>query len=194
MINLIQKLRTQTGAGMMGVKAALEEAGGDESKALDILRKKGQKIAVRKQAERSVKDGLVEAYVHAGGKIGSMIVLACETDFVAKNEEFKALAHAIAMQAAAMRPEYISSNDVPEEVKNKEIEIYKEQLAKKGKPEKVMDKILEGKMNKFYEQACLLNQVYIKDDKKKIKDLIDDATAKLGEKIEVKRMEVFSLR
>jgi len=122
-----------------------------------------------------------------------MIVIASETDFVAKNEEFKALAHEIAMQVAAMKPEYISSDEVPEDIKAKEMEIYKEQLAKEGKPENVMEKILEGKMNKFYEGVCLLDQVYIKDDKKKIKDLITDATAKLGEKIEVKKMVVFSL-
>ena len=164
MINLIQKLRNQTGAGMMDIKKALDEAGGDEKKALDILRKKGQKIAAKKQDERSAKDGLVESYIHANGKVGAMIVLACETDFVAKNEEFKKLAHEIAMQVAAMKPEYISADDVPADVEPEE-----------------------------YEQICLLNQTYIKDDKKTINDLITDATAKLGEKIEVKRMEVFSL-
>jgi elongation factor Ts len=192
-VELIQKLRNQTGAGMMDVKKALDEAAGDESKALDLLRKRGQKIAAKKQNERDAKDGIVEAYIHGAGKVGSMIVIASETDFVAKNEEFKALAHEIAMQVAAMKPEYISSDEVPEDIKAKEMEIYKEQLAKEGKPENVMEKILEGKMNKFYEGVCLLDQVYIKDDKKKIKDLITDATAKLGEKIEVKKMVVFSL-
>lgn len=190
---LIQKLRNQTGAGMMDVKSALEESGGDEAKALDILRKKGQKIAAKKQGERSAKEGLVEAYVHAGGKVGSMIVLACETDFVAKNKEFKELAHEIAMQVAAMKPEYISAGEVPEEVKNKEMEIYREQLKNEGKPANVAEKILEGKMNKYYETVCLLNQTYIKDDKKTIGDLVNEATAKLGEKIEVKRMTVFGL-
>ena len=192
-VKLIQKLRNQTGAGMMDVKQALEEAKGDENKALEVLRKKGQKIAAKKQAERDVKDGLVEAYVHNGGKVGSMVVLACETDFVAKNKDFKELAHEVAMQVAAMKPEYISAEDVPEDVKAKEMEIYKEQLKAAGKPANVMEKILEGKMNKFYEGACLLNQIYIKDDKKTIGDLVDAATAKMGEKIEVKRMIVFDL-
>ena len=192
-VELIQKLRNQTGAGMMDIKQALEEAGGDEKKALEILRKKGRKIAAKKQAERDVKDGLVEAYIHAGGKVGSMVVVACETDFVAKNKEFKELAHEIAMQVAAMTPEYISSDDIPEDVKAKEMEIYREQLKSEGKPENVIDKILEGKMNKFYESVSLLNQTYIKDDKRKISDLVDEATAKMGEKIEVKRMIVFNL-
>lgn len=193
-IKLIQKLRNQTGAGMMDAKNALEEAGGDEEKAVDILRKNGQKIAAKKQSERDAKDGIVEAYIHAGGKVGSMIVLSCETDFVAKNEEFKNLAHEIAMQVAALKPEYISSDDVPEDVKNKEREVYKEQLKQEGKPENMWDKIAEGKLNKFYGTVCLLEQPFIKDDKKKVKDLIIEATTKLGEKIEVKRMVVFSLQ
>ena len=155
--------------------------------------KKGQKIAAKKQAERSAKDGLVEAYIHAGGKVGSMIVLACETDFVAKNKEFKNLAHEVAMQVAAMQPQYISPEDIPADVLDKEKEIYKEQLAKEGKPADMVDKIAEGKLNKFYETACLLNQKYIKDDKKTISDLVTEATAKLGEKIEVKKMIVFTL-
>lgn len=192
-IELIQKLREFTGAGMMDVKQALDEAGGDETKAIEILRKKGQKIAAKKQAERSANDGIVEAYIHAGGKVGSMIVLGCETDFVAKNEEFKLLAHEIAMQVAAMRPEYIFAEDIPVDVVEKEKQIYREQLKKEGKPEAMLNKISEGKLNKFYEQVCLVNQPYIKDDKKKIKDLIDEATAKLGEKIEVKKMVVFEL-
>ncbi len=192
-VELIQKLRNQTGAGIMDVKKALDESNNDETKALELLRKKGQKIAAKKQAEREAKDGLVEAYIHAGGKVGSMIVLACETDFVAKNEEFKALAHEIAMQVAALAPEYIKAEDVPEDVKEKEKEIYKAQLKEEGKPEAMWDKIAEGKLNKFYQQVCLLDQPYIKDDKKIIKQLIDEATAKLGEKIEIKKMIVFNL-
>ena len=192
-VGLIQKLRNQTGAGIMDVKSALDQAAGDENKAADILRKKGQKIAAKKQNEREAKDGIVEAYIHASGKVGSMIVLACETDFAAKNEQFKNLAHEIAMQVAAMRPEYVSPDDVPQDIKEKETEIYKDQLKQEGKPQAMWDKIAQGKLNKFYEGICLLNQMYIKDDKKKIKDLIDEATAKLGEKIEVKQMIVFAL-
>jgi len=193
-IELIQKLRNQTGAGMMDVKKALDEAGGDEVRAMEVLRKQGQKIAAKKQAERTTKEGLVESYVHAGGKIGSMIVLACETDFVAKNEEFKNLAHEIAMQVAATRPDYINIEDVPANTKDKEMEIYKEQLKAEGKPANMWEKIVEGKLVKFYEQVCLLQQPYIKDDKQKIADLINEATAKLGEKIEVKKIVVYSLQ
>ncbi|OGG87471.1 elongation factor Ts [Candidatus Kuenenbacteria bacterium RIFCSPHIGHO2_02_FULL_39_13] len=199
-VRLIQKLRNQTGAGIMAVKSALDQAAGDENKAAAILRKKGEKIAAKKQAEREAKDGVVDAYIHTSAKVGSMIVLACETDFVAKNEQFKNLAHEIAMQLAAMRPEYVSSDDVPEDVKEKEMDIYKEQLKQAGsassadkKPTSVTEKILEGKMNKFYASVCLLNQPYIKDDKRTIRDLINEATAKLGEKIEVKQMIVFTL-
>ena len=192
-VELIQKLRNQTGAGMMAVKSALDQAGGDESKAVDILRKKGQKIAAKKQNEREAKDGLVAAYIHASGKVGAMIVLACETDFVAKNEQFKNLAHEIAMQIAAMRPEYVSPSDVPADVKEKEMEIYKKQLKAEGKPQAIWDKIAQGKLDKFYASVCLLNQPYIKDDKKAIEDLINEATMKLGEKIEVKQMIVFTL-
>ncbi len=190
---LIQKLRSQTGAGMMDVKRALDEADNDEAKALDILRKRGQKIAAKKQMERQAKEGVVEAYVHAGGKIGAMIILACETDFVARNKEFKNLAHEIAMQVAAMRPDYISQEDIPQDVKDKEMEVYKEQLRQSNKPEAIWEKILNGKLDKFYQEVCLLNQLYIKDDKQTIKNLIDEATAKLGEKIEVKKMIVFNL-
>lgn len=193
MFEQIQKLREKSGAGLMDVKRALEEAGGDEEKAMEILRKKGQKIAAKKQEERVAKQGIVHSYIHAGGKVGAMILLACETDFVAKNQEFKDLAHDICMQVAAMSPQYISPGDVPEDVINKEKEVYKEQLAKEGKPENVMEKIIKGKLGKFYSEVCLLNQKFIKNDSKTINDLIVEITAKLGEKIEVKRMARFSL-
>lgn len=192
-VEQIQKFRENTGAGMMDAKKALEEAQGNENKALEILRKHGQKIAAKKQVERSAKEGLVESYIHAGGKVGSILILACETDFVAKNNEFKSLAHEIAMQIAAMQPEYIARQNVPANIVEKEKEIYKEQLAKEGKPAAMLEKIAVGKMEKFYEQNCLLNQKYIKDDKKTVNDLIVEATAKLGEKIEVKNMAVFAL-
>ncbi|OIO17725.1 elongation factor Ts [Candidatus Kuenenbacteria bacterium CG11_big_fil_rev_8_21_14_0_20_37_9] len=192
-IGQIQKLREKTYAGVMDAKKAIEEACGDENKAIEILRKKGQKIAAKKTSERITREGLVEAYVHNNGKVGAMIILACETDFVAKNEEFKNLSHEIAMQVAAMRPEYISSEDVPSDVVAKEEGIYREQITKDGKPAQMADKIIIGKLNKFYEQVCLLNQPYIKDEDRKINDLIIEATAKLGEKIEVKKMIVFDL-
>lgn len=177
----------------MDIKQALVEANDDEKMALELLRKRGQKIAAKKQAERVAKSGLVEAYIHAGGRIGSMILLACETDFVAKNEEFRNLAKEIAMQVAAMKPEYVDREAVPSDMVDKEKEIYKEQLKAEGKPEAMWDKISEGKLEKYYEQICLLDQVYIKDDSKKVKDLINEATAKMGEKIEVKQMVVFGI-
>jgi len=192
-MELIQKLRNETGAGIMDIKQALVEANDDEKMALELLRKRGQKIAAKKQAERVAKSGLVEAYIHAGGRVGSMILLACETDFVAKNEEFRNLAKEIAMQVAAMKPEYVNREDVPSDVVEKEKEIYKEQLKAEGKPEAMWDKISEGKLEKYYEQVCLLDQVYIKDDSKKVKDLVNEMTAKLGEKLEVKQMVVFGI-
>ncbi|NMB48420.1 elongation factor Ts [Candidatus Kuenenbacteria bacterium] len=192
-MELVQKLRNETGAGIMDIKQALVEANDDEKMALELLRKRGQKIAAKKQAERVAKSGLVEAYIHAGGRIGSMILLACETDFVAKNEEFRNLAKEIAMQVAAMKPEYVNREDVPSDVVEKEKEIYKEQLKAEGKPEAMWDNISEGKLEKYYEQVCLLDQVYIKDDSKKVKDLVNEMTAKLGEKLEVKQMVVFGI-
>ncbi len=190
---LIQKLRSMTGVGMVDCQKALQETGGDEQKALEILRKKGAKVAQKKQEERVANDGLVEAYMHATGKVGSMIIIACETDFVARNSEFKELAHDIAMQVAAMNPPYIIPADVPTDVLEKETEIIKEQLKNEGKPEEMWNKIIEGKLNKYYEDVCLVKQKFIKDDKKTIEDLINEKTAKLGEKIEVKKIIRFSL-
>jgi len=182
-----------TGVGMVDCQKALQETGGDEQKALEILRKKGAKVAQKKQEERVANDGLVEAYMHATGKVGSMIIIACETDFVARNSEFKELAHDIAMQVAAMNPPYIIPADVPTDVLEKETEIIKEQLKNEGKPEEMWNKIIEGKLNKYYEDVCLVKQKFIKDDKKTIEDLINEKTAKLGEKIEVKKIIRFSL-
>ncbi len=189
----IQKLRQETGAGMMDVKKALEEAEGNEEKALEKLRLLGKKIASKKQAEREASDGLVEAYIHMNGKVGSMIVLSCETDFVAKNEEFKKLAHDIAMQVTAMNPEFISRQDVPEERTEKEKEIYLQEVEKDNKPEEIKQKIVEGKLDKYFSEICLVDQKFIKDDKLTIKDLIEAKTAKLGEKIEIKKMIRFAL-
>lgn len=187
-INLIQKIRQQTGAGMMDVKRALQAAGGDEQKTLEFLRKMGQKIAAKKQAEREAKDGLIEAYVHANGKVAALVLLSCETDFVAKNQDFKNLAHEIALQVAAMNPQYISAQDVPAETVAQEKEVYAATLANEKKTAAVMEKIIAGKLSKYFEEVCLLEQKFIKDDKKTIKQLVDEATVKLGEKIEVKRI------
>lgn len=186
--DLIQKLREQTGAGIMDVKQAIQEANGDEEKTFELLRKKGQKIAAKKQSEREAKEGIVEAYVHGNSKTATLVQLTCETDFVAKNEEFKQLAHDIAMQVAAMDPQYLSPDTVPVDILEKEKEIIKEQLKSENKPAEMLDKIVEGKLNKFYEENCLLNQKFIKDDSKVISDLITEKIAKLGEKIEVRKI------
>lgn len=181
-IKKVTELRARTGAGLMDAKKAYEEAGGDLGKAVDILRKAGAAKAAKK-ADREAKEGLVEAYIHAGGKIGSMIVLNCETDFVARNEKFQHLAKEIAMQVAATDPEYLKVEDVPSEVIEKEKDIYKDQLRKEGKPEDKLDAICEGKMAKFYEENVLLKQRFIKDDAKTIEELIEEAIAVIGENI-----------
>lgn len=180
----IQKLRQETGAGIMDVKNALDEAGGDVEKARDILRKKGAAIAAKKGA-RETHEGLVVSYIHAGGKIGVLLKLYCETDFVARTEDFRALADDIAMHIAAMDPEYVSGEDIPEDVISAEKKIYTEQFADSGKPEDVVSKIVEGKIHKFAAEVSLLEQSFVKDQDKKIKDLIQEYIAKLGENIQI---------
>lgn len=183
---LIKQLRDKTGAGMMDCKRALEETGGDMEKAIESLRKKGAATAA-KRAGRETNQGVVEAYVHAGGRIGAMVELNCETDFVAKTPDFKALAHDIAMQIAAMSPRYIGREEVAKEVVDKEIEIYTTQAKNEGKPANVAEKIAKGRLDKFYQETCLMEQSFIKDSGKTIKDLLDEATAKVGEKISIRR-------
>ncbi len=189
----VVKLRTMTGAGMLDCKKALDEAGGDLDKAAEILRKKGQAKAAKKSAERETKEGIVHSYIHANGKVGVLLELLCETDFVARNEVFKELAHDLAMQIAATDPLYIKPEDVPEEVIKKEKSMIKEEMADESKPADVLDKIVEGKMAKYYEEICLMNQLFIKDEDKTIADLINDKIASLGEKIEVGRFCRFSI-
>lgn len=188
----ITLLRDRTGAGLMDCKAALEESSGDMEKAIEYLRKKGQKKLEAKQS-RVAGEGIIDSYIHAGGKVGVLVELRCETDFVARNDAFRGLAHEIALQAAAMNPLYLSVEDIPFEILEKEKEIYREQLLKEGKPEVMIEKILSGKMEKYYESVCLLKQPFIKDDKKKIEDLVSEAVIKLGEKIRVERFIRFSL-
>jgi elongation factor Ts len=183
-IKSITKLRNQTGAGVADCREALIEAKGNFEKAVEILRKKGAKIA-SKRAEKQAKEGIIYAYIHTNNKVGALVELNCETDFVAKNEEFKKLAHDLAMQIAAQSPLYVSPEDVPEEVLNKEKELYKDQLLAEGKPEKMLDKIIEGKINKWYEEVCLLKQTFIKNEDITVEDLINEKIASLGEKIKV---------
>lgn len=183
-LDSIQQLRHETGAGIMDAKSALEEAEGDLDKARDILRKKGLAKAAKK-SEREAKDGKVVSYIHAGGKLGVLLKLYCETDFVARTDEFQALANDLAMHIAAMDPGYISVENIPQEVLEKEKEIYSEQFKDSGKPKEVQDSIIEGKINKFKEEVVLLEQAFIKDSNQKVKDLITEAVAKLGENIQV---------
>jgi len=183
-LELITKLRAQTGAGMKDCREALEEASGDLEKAVEILRKKGAKIA-SKRADKEAKEGVVYAYIHANNKIGALIELNCETDFVARNEEFKNLAHDLAMQIAAQSPLYVSPQDVPAEVINKEKELYKDQFLAEGKPAKMLDKIIEGKISKWHEEVCLLKQPFIKNEDITIEELLNEKIASLGEKIQI---------
>jgi elongation factor Ts len=186
----IRVLRDKTGAGVMDCKNALKESKGDIDKAVEFLRKRGIKVA-EKKSSRDVKDGIVESYIHTGSKLGVMVELSCETDFVAKNEEFKELAHDIAMHIAAKSPEYINREEVSSEVLEKEKEIFKAQF--KGKPDNVVEKILIGKIEDFYKERCLLDQGYVKDESLAIKDLITDKIAKFGENIVIRRFVRFGV-
>jgi len=188
----VKELRNRTGAGMMDCKRALEETGGDIEKAIEILRMKGLAAAAKK-AGRVAKEGLVHAYIHGGGRIGVLIEVNCETDFVARTEEFQDLVHNLAMQVAAARPEYIKREDVPEEVIEREKSILRAQALNEGKPEKVVEKIVSGRLEKFFQESCLLEQSYIKDPDRKVKDLIAEKIAKLGENIEVRRFVRFEV-
>jgi len=188
----VKELRDKTGAGMMDCKQALAASGGNIEKAIDYLRKKGAATA-EKRADRLTNQGLVEAYIHAGGRIGAMVEVNCETDFVAKTDDFKAMAKDLAMQIAAMNPRYISREDVPRETVEHELEIYRTQAKNEKKPEQVVDKVATGRLEKFYQEVCLLEQTFIKDSGRTIKDLILELTAKTGEKITIRRFRRFHL-
>jgi len=183
--SLVKELRDKTGAGMMDAKSALEEAGGDMEKAVEILRKKGQKIAAKK-ADRAMNEGAIGVYLHSNGKVAAFVAVTCETDFVARNDDFKNFVNDLAMQVAAMNPKYLSPEDVPEEVKEKEKEIYREELKEQGKPEDVIEKIIEGKLEKYYQENCLLKQPFIKDDKLTIEKWLTENIAKIGENLKIK--------
>lgn len=182
--NLI-KLRQSTGAGLSDCQDALAESGGDFGKATEILRKKGAVKAAKKSAEKTAREGLVGCYIHANGKVGALIQVNCETDFVARNQEFKDLVHDLAMQVAAAEPEYLKPEDIPAEALA--------QLKSEGKSQAVADKIIAGKLQKFYSEVCLLNQPFIKDDKITVKELVASKIAKTGEKIEVMRFVRFNV-
>ena len=191
---MVKELRDRTGAGVMDCKAALEASAGDVQSAIEHLRKKGLADAAKK-AHRDARDGVVASYIHAGGKIGVLVEVNCETDFVARTDDFQQLVKDVAMQVAAANPFYVAREHVPGNVVEKEREIYREQMADQKKPAQVLDKIIEGKLEKFYTETCLLEQPFIKDSsgKTKMKDLVDQATAKLGERVLVKRFARFQV-
>ena len=191
---MVKELRERTGAGMMDCKAALDSSQGDLAGAVEFLRKKGLADAAKK-AHRDAKDGVVHAYIHPGAKIGVLVEINCETDFVARTEDFQQLVKDIAMQVAAANPSYVAREHVPAAVIEKEREIYREQMADQKKPPQVLDKIIEGKLEKFYAEQCLLDQPFIRDatGKLRIKDMVDQATAKMGERVVVKRFARFQV-
>ena len=188
----VKKLREKSGVGMMDCKKALVEAGGDEEKAFKLLREKGLDKAAKKST-RTASQGIVDSYIHLNSKVGVLLELNCETDFVAKNDEFKNLSRNICLQIAATNPSYLQAEDVPNDILEGEKEILRSQALNEGKPEKVIEKIIEGRIDKFYKESCLLNQVYVKDEDKTIKDLVVETVAKLGENIVVKRFARFEV-
>ncbi|MFA5990736.1 MAG: translation elongation factor Ts [Candidatus Doudnabacteria bacterium] len=188
--DLLKELRELTGAGMLEIKQALTETGNDKEKTIDLLRKKGA-LKVGKKADRVANEGLIETYIHPGNRVGVLIEVNCETDFVARTDDFKNLAKDLALHIAAANPLYVTSAEIPAEVVEKEKEIYKEQV--KGKPAEVVEKILEGKIAKYYEETCLMDQPYAKNPDLKIREVLAEAVAKMGEKIEVKRFARFVL-
>lgn len=189
---MVKELRDRTGAPFLDCKKALEEGVGDFERAADILRIKGLTKAAKKVG-RETPEGVISSYIHAGGKIGVMVEVNCETDFVARNEEFQRFAKEIAMQIAAANPDFIRREDVPESVLLKEQELMKAQVIESGKPANVADKIVQGKIEKFYEETCLLDQAYIRDPKIRISDLLSSLIAKLGENVTVKRFVRYQL-
>jgi len=191
-IEKVKDLRQRTGAGVVDCKAALQEAKGDMEAAIEYLRRKGLATAAKK-AGRIATDGQVSAYIHAGGKMGVLVEINCETDFVAKTEDFQAFVKNIAMHIAAANPQYIRREDIPPEVLERERRIYRSQALDVGKPEKVINKIVEGKLERFYSEVCLLEQTYIKDSDLTVKEVFDALIAKIGENITIRRFARFQL-
>ncbi|MBL8135519.1 MAG: translation elongation factor Ts [Acidobacteria bacterium] len=189
---LVKQLRDKTGAGMMDCKAALTESGGDLEKAVEILRKKGMATAA-KRAGRATRDGMIGHYIHMGGKVGVLVEVNCETDFVARTDDFQALVKEIAMHVAAADPRFVSRDQVPPSELEKEKEIYRAQFAGSGKPAQVIDKIVEGKLGSFYAQICLLEQPSVRDPNVTIEQMLQAATAKTGENITISRFVRFKL-
>ena len=188
----VKELRSVTGAGVLDCKNALEEANGDFDKAVELLKKKGL-AAAAKRAGRAAKDGIIGHYVHMDGRVAALVEVNCETDFVARTEEFQTLAHDLAMQVVAGQPRYLSREDVPAEVLEEERAKYRAEMQDAGKPEHIIDRIVEGKLQKFYTEVCLLEQPFIKDDDLTVKDLIAQTIARTGENIRVRRFVRYEL-
>ena len=190
--DLVKQLRERSGAGIMDCKEALSECDADLDKAADYLRKKGLATA-KKRADRVASEGVVQSYIHMGGKIGVLVEVNCETDFVAKTDDFKEFAKNMAMHIAASSPLGIVPEDVPEKEAEKEREIYRQQVREMGKPENMIEKIVEGKMNKFYKENCLMNQLYVRNTDLTISDVLNEMIAKTGEKITINRFASFQI-
>lgn len=188
----VKELRERTGAGMMDCKKALAQCEGDMEKAIDFLREKGLAAAAKKEG-RIAAEGVVESYIHAGGRIGVLVEINCETDFVAVGEEFKTFVKDVAMQIAAAKPLYINKEDVPETELQHEKDVLRAQALNEGKPEKIIDKMVEGRIEKYYKEVCLMEQAFVKDNDKSIRDLVLEKTAKIGERIVIRRFARFEL-
>jgi len=191
-VELVKDLRQRTGAGVIDCRTALQEAKGNMEEAIDYLRRKGLATAAKK-AGRIATEGLVSSYIHAGGKMGVLVEINCETDFVAKTEDFQTFVKNMAMHIAAANPQYIRREEIPEEVLAREKTIYRTQAQESGKPEKVIDKIVEGKMERYYSEVCLLEQTYVRDSDLTIKEVTDAMIAKVGENISIRRFARFQL-
>jgi len=189
--SMIKDLREATAAGVLDCKKALEASGGDLEKAKVYLREKG--LAAAKKASRAAEEGLIEAYIHTGGRVGALIELNCETDFVARTEAFEELAHDLALQVVAARPLYLAPEDIPPDVLEEEKNVYRVQAREMGKPERIIERIVEGKLQKYYQEVCLMKQPFIKDDDLTVQDVLTEIFAKLGENIAVRRFVRFEL-
>ena len=189
---MVKELRAATGAGVLEAKKALEQHDGDFDKAVDMLREKGAARAA-KRADRTAKEGIIELYTHPGNRVGAMLELNCETDFVARNEQFRDLAHNLALHIAAASPRYLNVEDVPTEELDREVSVLKAQALAEGKPESVVEKVVSGRINKFYEEICLMEQPFVKDEKVKIKDMLTEAIRMTGENIIIRRFARYEL-
>jgi elongation factor Ts len=189
---MVKELRQSTGAGVLEAKKALEATGGDFDAAVDILREKGAARAA-KRSDRTANEGVIELYAHPGNRVGVMLELNSETDFVARNEQFRALAHELALHIAAMSPRYLNPEDVPQDELDRELDVLKAQAIAEGKPEAIVEKIVSGRVKKYYEEICLMEQPFIKDDKVKIKDMITEAIRTTGENIVIRRFARYEL-